>query len=440
MQSYDTDQDILDPLEQLVDAVDLLVPSSKKGKAAARSEVDDEDGEAAEPVSVLADLLVSLLQRPSVLLRTTVERVFSAFSGEISVQSLQLLLDQITADNSEETDGEASEEAEQDSGGEEAKVNGKSDIGQESEDDSDSDDNEDDEDLDIDLDADPELKAKVEAALRGVGLVGDEDDDEDDGESEGDEDEEDGEELLDDDQMMQLDEQLADIFRAKRATEKGAKAEQEASLNARLKILDLLEIYAKQQAGNSLVVRLIQPLLRIANKSDNEEAEFSAKAVRVLRGIVTKPKEYPSCSSAEVTSLTEVLTAVHALAQRASSAEALALASAASLYLSRLIITVSPQAASGAIIEVYTASWTDYLVRKRSKLQPKFFSDFVHRFRDTAWDLRHSVLQACSQETMTKEKFKRCQAFNVLADLVSAQASLVSSAAACRLRCANGST
>ena len=428
LQSYDTEHDNSELLEQMSDAVDLLVPVSKNGNVA-RAMDDDEEGEAVEPIAVLADLMVNLLQRPSVFLRTVVERVFAGFSGDVSEQALQLLLDQITADTGdvlsedEAEDSEAEDEEDSDAG-DASKVNGKQ-AGKtvaDSDSDDDSDDEDSDEELDIDLDADPELKAKVEAALRGAGLVNGEADDNEDESDE--EEEEEEEEILDDDQMMQLDEQLAEIFRAKKAGNKGAKADQEASLNARLKVLDLLEVYAKQQAGNPLLLQVVRPLLRIANKSDNEETDFAAKAARVLRGIVVKPKDYPTPS--DVSSLLPILTAVHSLAQRSNSPEILSLASSASLYIARIVLASADNQHQQAIIDAYISSWSDYLVRKRSRLQPKFFVDFITRFREHSWALREAVLEACSQTTVTKEKFKRCQAFHVLAELVAAQCSLVS--------------
>lgn len=56
----------------------------------------------------------------------------------------------------------------------------------------------------INLDADPELRAKVEAALMGAGINAPEN---------GDAQESDEEVLLDDDQMMALDDQLAAAFK-----------------------------------------------------------------------------------------------------------------------------------------------------------------------------------------------------------------------------------
>ena len=60
--SYDPEDDIVENLEELRDATEVLFFPSKNGTAA---NGDAEDGEEAEPISVLIDLLVTLLQKPS---------------------------------------------------------------------------------------------------------------------------------------------------------------------------------------------------------------------------------------------------------------------------------------------------------------------------------------------------------------------------------------
>jgi DNA polymerase phi len=418
--SYDPEDDIVENLEELRDATEALFFPTKNDKAA---NGDEEDGEEAEAISVLIDLLVTLLQKPSTFVRTTAERVFTAFSGEVKEQALQLLLDQISPDSTvevEEPTAGSDDEAEA-----AAVPNGKSADDDDIDDDEDSDSgDEDDEDLGIDLDADPELRAKVEAALRGVGMAVDEDEDEDD-EDDADGAEEEEEEILDDEQMLELDDQLAEIFRAKKAQSKGNKADQEAALNSRLKVLDLLEHFAKAQPGSILVVDTVLPLLNVARRSSSEDKELAAKAGRVLRGIVQKSKEYPS--STEVGALLPTLTAVHAAAQRASSPEALALASATSLYLCRIILGETGVRNSQEVIAVYQASLSDYLVRKQSRIQPKLFIDFIQRFKTAAWALKDALLVASSEQTTTKDKHKRCQALHLVAEVMAAHSSLVRS-------------
>ena len=95
--SFDPSGDAVDFLEQMTDAVEALInaqkPASTKPKAAQPAGDDSDEGEEAEPISVLIDLLVELMQKSSALLRTVSERVFSAASGDVTEQALQLLLD-----------------------------------------------------------------------------------------------------------------------------------------------------------------------------------------------------------------------------------------------------------------------------------------------------------------------------------------------------------
>ena len=109
LQSYEPEGSAAELFEGLEDAAKALffpsnngrmmsnVNGNSNGNARHADEVDeddeDEEGEEAEPIAVLINFLVDLLQRPAVLLRTTVERVFAAFSGEIGEQALQLLVD-----------------------------------------------------------------------------------------------------------------------------------------------------------------------------------------------------------------------------------------------------------------------------------------------------------------------------------------------------------
>lgn len=95
--SLDPTSDAEDHLEQMHDAVEAIVsqqrPASAKASSSKQAADDSDEGEEAEPISVLIDLLVTLMQRSSVLLRTVSERVFAAASGDVSEQALQLLLD-----------------------------------------------------------------------------------------------------------------------------------------------------------------------------------------------------------------------------------------------------------------------------------------------------------------------------------------------------------
>ena len=191
-----------------------------------------------------------------------------------------------------------------------------------------------------------------------------------------------------------------------------------------MRILDLLDIFAKHQATNILILHIILPLFNAARKTGNEEDEASIKAIRVLRGIVTKPKGYPEIK--DTSPILSILSAVHASARRSTSSDVSTLADSTSLYLARVILTSSEQRNINETCDIYAASLLDYLSRKASRVQPALLAHFIRRFKVAAWSVRDPLLEACSVRTMTSDRYKRLQCFTFLQELLVAHTSLVS--------------
>lgn len=166
----------------------------------------DDEGEEAEPTAVLLDFLLVLLRRNAAYLKV-VDQIFAEYTSKMGEQAIQLLCEQFAPDEDELVEGEE----------EDIEMNGKADevaaaSDSESQASAAGDDGE--SDGGIDLDADPELRDKVAAALGMAGIAANE-------EAESDE----GEILLDDDQMMALDDQLAAAFKAHSSDRKSAKGQ-----------------------------------------------------------------------------------------------------------------------------------------------------------------------------------------------------------------------
>jgi len=195
------------------------------------------------------------------------------------------------------------------------------------------------------------------------------------------------------------------------------------SLNARLRILDLLDLFAKNQASNPLVLHTIIPLLNVARQANGQDDELAAKANRILLSM-SKPKEYPEIS--ETAPILTMLSSLHATARRHSRAELADTFSSTSLFLSRIILTSSENRNDTDIADIYTATLTDYLSRKSSRIQGNLFTSFIKRFKGAAWELNEPLVEACSEETITDNKHKRIQCFGMLGDLLTSHASLVS--------------
>ena len=200
--------DFADLLKQALS--DVITSLSSEESPITPTVVSDDEGEEAEPTAVLLDFLLVLLRRNAAYLKV-VDQIFAEYTSKMGEQAIQLLCEQFAPDEDELVEGEE----------EDIEMNGKADevaAASDSESDSESqasaagDDG--DSDGGIDLDADPELRDKVAAALGMAGIAANE-------EAESDE----GEILLDDDQMMALDDQLAAAFKAHSSDRKSAKGQ-----------------------------------------------------------------------------------------------------------------------------------------------------------------------------------------------------------------------
>ncbi|KAI3399264.1 hypothetical protein diail_7427 [Diaporthe ilicicola] len=293
LQLYNAEPDAVDILHDLRQCHEKLL-SKQKG----------EDGDVS---ALLVEILLAMVARPSSLMRQTADRVFEAFTSLMTEDALTLLTDTLAAkedaeglralfdtdadmEDVEEADGsegeddvpelgsdvefvdaEETQEADGDSGSEQSGGDGG-----ESEEDED----EDAEELD-------ENEAKLKALDDDLAKLLNShrlDKDKDAASSDDDSD-------MSDSEMIALDEKLAAAFQSrvkntnKKKENKDAK---ETVINFKHRTLDLLAIFARKEAANPLVYKLLLPLLQmmrttktkdLARKAGNIVAEM-AKAQR----------------------------------------------------------------------------------------------------------------------------------------------------------------
>lgn len=288
----------------------------------------------------------------------------------------------------------------------------------------------DDEEDEEDEEADLELRRKIEEALRVNGISA----------ATGDSDDESEEDLMDDDQMLAIDEQLAAAFRA-RASGKGHRkgkcsdfmvrwvhthtcstdtdAQREAT-NFKNRVLDLIDIFVKKQSTSPLIIRLILPLVELTVATGPDEKQLADKATGILRSRIGKSKDVPSSVPTEdaATALEEL----HTLARKASTPEVLATLNQCSIYLSRVLLHHD---ASEPVLKAYRESLTDFVSRKASRLNPPFVGDFVKRYPQAAWSIRDDFVQAPGAAL---NGFRQAQAFHFINTLVNQLQALVSNA------------
>ncbi|KZT11636.1 uncharacterized protein LAESUDRAFT_720895 [Laetiporus sulphureus 93-53] len=395
----DDDAD-LEALESCIDGASRMFPEKrakhkKKSRKSSSEAENSTEEKAPEPVDVLVDTIISLLEKATAYMRAVANQAFSMLSGSVQESTIELILTQLErrgpsellAGEDEEMDGEEGSDSSEDEKEEEESLNAEKEEEEEEEE------GDDEEGL--------ELRRKIEEALRvnGVEPATGETDDESD------------EELMDDEQMLAIDEQLAALFKARTSTKKGKHVDaQREATHFKNRILELLEIFIKKQPTNPLIIRLILPSVNLIFGSGSDEKQLADKATGILRSRLGKSREVPVEFDSELA--VQVLEELHSRARRAPSSNVLVTLSQCSLYVAKLLHHAGQDE---PIIKAYRESLSDFVTRKSSKLNTNFFLDFARRLTNVAWNLRDSLLEAGGNAVNV---YRQCQVYQILYSLL----------------------
>ncbi|KAF8557343.1 hypothetical protein OG21DRAFT_1494920 [Imleria badia] len=394
--------DSLEHLEAILEATSKMFLSeqtpkkSKKSKSQTTPPSEDDPS----PIDVLVDVIIGFLEKASAFTRSVANESFSRVTSAVQGSTLELILSQlerrepselVEEDEDEEMSSgddvdDANEEEDEEEDEEEGSSSGEAGSGE-----SDSEEGDD--------EAADEVRKKIEDALKASGMGVGKDDSEEDS---------DEEELMDDEQMMALDDTLANIFRSRtheRKSKKRVDAQREAT-HFKNRVLDLVDIFVRREPRSPLNVRLLLPLVELATKSTLDERQLSDKASGILKSRLVKSKDVPTTALRD--EVETVLREVHRRAQKSHASDALGVLSQASLYLCRILISLGEE---DVAVTMFQESFDDYVSRKASPLAFSFFQDWARRFPTLGWKLRDSVLESSSKAV---NLYRRCQAFQLL--------------------------
>jgi DNA polymerase phi len=274
----------------------------------------------------------------------------------------------------------------------------------------------DDEEGEGEEDVDVELRNRLVEVLQGSGIDATSDNSDDE------------EELMNDEQMMAIDEQLAQVFRSRANEKKSGKGKFRLTHIARLlipfedvdaqreathfknRVLDLVDTFIKKQPSSPHIIRLIPTLVDLIVGTSPDERQLSDKAKGILRSRIGKSKELPS--GADIDQISTVLNDIHIYARRAHSSDLLATLSQCSIYLSRTLLHLG---AEESLLQIYRPSLKDFITRKNSALNASFFQEFIRRCPTSAWSLRGDLLDLSNRAV---NLYRQSQAYQLLELLV----------------------
>lgn len=335
-------------------------------------------GQGTQSTDALVEILLSFSSRPSKFLRTLTPIIFESLASGLTEEGLQSLTRILSA--KENTQGQR----EMFEGADEVMANGSESGHSDDSDELDSDVEVIDADTDMDDDAeqsesddeslsqtdepqdgDDELAAFDAALASALGTAADEQD----GESDSD---------MDDEQMMELDNKLTEVFKArKEATSKkrDRKDAKENVVNFKNRVLDLLEVYIKHEHHSPHVTGLILPLLRTMRTTQTKQiAERSNKAIKDLCSRCKGQQNIPVVGAGAVDEVMAALDSVHKEACMDASNMHAAAASQVSILLVK--VAVKSGVAISRIIQLYGQTLTLMMTDPKCKVQPSFFSDW----------------------------------------------------------------
>lgn len=394
-QLYNEDPDAMEVLDDLSQFYDRLQPS-KSSKKAEPTEGSSE---------LLVEILLSMVARPSSLMRQVSQQVFEAFTSQVSAEGLELLTGPLASGESTKgqkelfnTDDDAMD-VDEDEGSDEE--------------DAEADDVEDVEDAsDFEIDSDMEF----------VGLNGDEDgsensnpnsDDEQDAEDEDDSSKKskgewnNPEELDDilgkilkshrldkdadaassssegdmsDSEMFALDEHLSAAIapRIKSSQSDSKKAKKDAKqsvVNFKHRILDLLDIYVKNEPLNNLTYNLLIPLLNLMRTTSTKPlANRACEIILTYQKGIKKARASKEDTGEAHDDMLGLLVEVHAEAGKDNSHAYAKAASAASLIVVSSMFAADKEAIR-EVAGVYASTQSEWVLGG-VKLQNSFFADW----------------------------------------------------------------
>lgn len=344
-------------------------------------QIRDDTGAGEDAMKLLVELLLTYAAKPSALCRKMAEQVFAAFAGRMSGGCLESMLDVL-----EKPENLKGQEALFDQDADEAESDG-SEIGSDG-DDAGSDveaieggsgtDEETDEGTDEAGDGD-EL-AKFEAALaETLGTSRADAPKAKGGESTQDSDS-DSDSDMDDEQMMALEPQLEKIFAEgkKKANAKQEKLKaKETMVNFKKRVLDLLQMYVKQQHAAASTLAVVTPLLRLVRTSSSKQvAEKSFKVVKQYFDLSRGSKRAVRVAGSETGRAWETLSAVHAEALREGSKMHSRACSRASLFVARLLVGAEARSYEG-VVERYAQTQKRWFGSGGRAPGASFFTEWI---------------------------------------------------------------
>jgi DNA polymerase phi len=369
LQAYNGDSEAISLLDDLMSCYNAILTKDTSGNA----------------FELLVEVLLSFISKPSQLFRNMAIEVFSSISSSISEDGLQSLFDilgqsesmagqQELFEHDDDVDVDEDEDEDDSSMGSDVEmVDGQAENGV-SGDSEDDDEDEDDEETEEDSEELRRFDELLAQALKTTKL------------GDGEEPEESDSDGMDDDQMLELEPQIANVFKQRSLQSnkrKENKQARETVINFKKRVLDLLSVYTKHEASNPLAIEIVLPVLRLVRST--REKSLEKAAIELLRnyyssvgkllkspGVAFLSKETDDRSWKLFMASHEEIKAKHGSSSKAHQTSC----SRAALFAARMILQRDKEKFD-QVAEVYGRTMGEWFKNGKMGVQPTLFTDWV---------------------------------------------------------------
>jgi DNA polymerase phi len=184
---------------------------------------------------------------------------------------------------------------------------------------------------------------------------------------------------MNDDDMEEVDEKLANVFRARHqaaSQHKDKKDARENMVNFKNRVLDFLEIFVKKCPSRLLALDLLLPLLRLTRRSTVKQIANKANSVLREYTKLCKGNALPTIDNEDgPEAIWELLRAIHKEASHSGPPAHATACSQASLLVVKVLVA-QDKAAIAEVVDVYAETRKAQLISTKCHIQPSFFTDW----------------------------------------------------------------
>jgi DNA polymerase phi len=185
-------------------------------------------------------------------------------------------------------------------------------------------------------------------------------------------------------------------------------------INFKLRILELLDIFIRQQPENKLILKLFVPFGRLLLDlaKDAKSRDVFGKSVNIVRNRLTRLRTWPALPPSDVRIVEKIGLQVVSLAKKSPSNQVCGMIGEILTALVKIAV-LSGETPEKIVSQIYEPLVDDFMTKKASKIHGCIFEQMIKRYPHYGWALITMLLSRASTREVVNA-FRQIQAYDLL--------------------------